>query len=1238
MKSRKSIRNLSLLTLTVSLLSQSMPAAAVYGTAPDVGQTDAGGGRWMAGEYHVHTYESDDAQRSLQTVLDNAFEQYGMDWIALADHLRMSGRDDEGNPVPGGPIPFSKGMALYQVPKIKQLQDANKYKDKIIFSGFEWDMPTYDHIGIGILADSPDQSLKAASEFEYLFTNRDESLFDPADVAVWKATYSRAYTTSQDARTGLSWIKGNFPKNSYALLNHPSRKTNSGGTVYKISDIRDFNNIAPETFFGMEGMPGNQMEPDRGGLNLTTPKNRTYGGADYMIAKVGGVWDALLGEGRRFWNFSNSDYHFDISDDNKYSSGYKPGEYSKNYTWVNGSDMQAVLEGMRSGKSFSVFGDLINALDYHIDANGTRKEMGEELSVKEGDPLMLTIRFKSPDKNNNGDPVQVDHVDLIAGDVTGYAAPGTPEYAKDTNDSTQVLQRFTSSDWTQDAEGYNVITYNLGAAGKNQYFRLRGTNLGTDVAGETSNGEPLIDPKTDIADNATRFAEINKRNYSDLWFYSNPIFVNVEPYSDQQAVNDTVAALDLGDMSGVTADIELPAQGQHGAAVQWESMNPSVVAIANNKGIVTRPAAGQPDAKVTLKATVSRGTTSEVKTFEVTVKALAYTDAQAVALAKNALTLGDTSSVENDLKLPAAGAQGTVITWKSSNPVYMDDNGKMVFHPDKDTDLTLTATIKRGNAVDVKIFSVTLKGDASITPLQLSWTMKTSDGNPYASGAWTNQNVTASVYANVYVPGSTVSLELSTDGGAYLAYNSQSKVEVTSEGEHTLQFRAKDSLGHTAELPLAVSIDRTAPVITLKGSPSIIMLVGTPYNEQGAEAADHVGIAGEIAITGTVDTKTIGTYTLHYNATDLAGNAAAEVTRTVNVVAPQGNSNHHGSGGGSSTPTNTSNNSTNGNNTNQGTEASSSQVAVTTAQGAEGGIKDVLQFKIPSGAVKEDGKIQAVLLPSAQIPSFGSLKAVSQAVELTSTTGRTFTKPVEIKMFYKADSIAPGSKPAVYYYNETQKRWIYLGGTVNPDGSITVNVKHFTKFAVLEYKPAVFPDLSGHWAAPYTERLTGMNVIQGFEDGKFRPEQTVTRAQFAKMIAEAMGLQATAASTSFADDNQIPSWAKGSIAAAVQAGLINGYEENGRLLFKADQTITRAEMAVMMSRALSANGYKGGEANAISFKDASHIPDWAQASVKASAVSGILNGYEDQTFRPSAGATRAESSAMIYKLLEALNI
>ncbi|MFD0679663.1 MULTISPECIES: S-layer homology domain-containing protein [unclassified Paenibacillus] len=1144
-KSMQWLRLATLFPLTVSLFGQSIPTATVYGasnaqmnisSAPSTG-------KWMTGEYHVHTTQSDDAAnsdgvvQSLESVLDNGFEKYGMDWIAISDHLRMSKSDAEGNPVMGGPIPLSEGIIRFQAPKIKQLQQAGKYQDKTIFSGFEWDMPTYEHVGVGILTDNPGSpaALKVSNQFEYLFSDRAASLFDPADVSAWNAKDSKVFKTRDDARTGLKWLETNYPKTSYAILNHPSRKT-----VYTIADIRDFNNLAPDVVFGFEGMPGNQMEPDRGGLNLSSPKNKTHGGADYMLAKLGGAWDALLGEGRRFWTYSNSDSHFEISGNRQYSSGYWPGQYSKNYTWVNGTDMQAILEGMKSGKSFSVFGDLINALDFNIAGNGNKEEMGGDLHVKEGDSLQLTIRFKSPEKNNNGDNVKLDHVDLISGDVTGKTTPGTDAYNKDTNDSTKVVETFTSSDWKKDEEGYNVITYSLGAASKNRYFRLRGTNLGMNVDGETSNGEPLVDVKTDIADNETRFAEINKRNYNDLWFYSNPIFVSTEPYSDQQAVTDSSAAADLGNTSAITSDIALPQDGLHGATVSW----------------------------------------------------------------------------------------------KSSNHLLIADDGKLVFRPKQDTVVNLTATFKRGVVTGSKTFYVTVKGADNSASLQLQGTMKTADGQSYLSGTWTNQNVTASVYASVYSPMVSYVVQLSTDGGQhYVPYENGSSVNVTDEGTHTLLFRATDNLGNEALQPLVVNIDRTSPVISLKGDSTINLPLGTEYIEQGATAADNAGISDSVAVTGMVDKQTRGIYTLHYNVKDLAGNAAVEVVRTVNVFSGNSSGSSSGNGGSSggvspSTPSTTNPSSE---------QRPSLEVTVNAKQGAEGSLKDVAKFKVPADAIPADAKINLVVIPADQVPSEGKLQALSQPVEFTSTTGHIFNKPIEITFNYKADQVIEGHKAAVYYYNEQQQRWIYLGGTVNPDGTITISVKHFTKFAVYDYQPTTFKDLAGHWAAPYTDRLIGMNVIQGLEDKSFRPEDRVTRAQFAKILVEALGLPTTATITDFADDSEIPAWAKAYVTAAVKAGFIQGYEENGAKLFKADKTITRAEMSVMIANALNKAVRKSvdGELN---FQDAPSIPAWAGASVNAAVSAGILSGYEDHTFRSSRPASRAEAAVIIYKLLDALDI
>jgi hypothetical protein len=122
----------------------------------------------------------------------------------------------------------------------------------------------------------------------------------------------------------------------------------------------------------------------------------------------------------------------------------------------------------------------------------------------------------------------VDHVDLIVGDVTAKAAPGTPAYGVATNASTRVLRRFTAADWKVDADGYFSVSLPVEAK-KSQYFRLRGTNLAPDVAGLTANGEPLADQQTAGADNTARVNAINDRNYGSLWFYSNPVFVTVAP-------------------------------------------------------------------------------------------------------------------------------------------------------------------------------------------------------------------------------------------------------------------------------------------------------------------------------------------------------------------------------------------------------------------------------------------------------------------------------------------------------------------------------------------------------------------------------------------------------------------------------------------------------------------------------------------------------------------------------------
>jgi hypothetical protein len=511
------------------------------GPQPDSGPTcdvpsPPASGRWTSGDLHVHTIESDDAQVVLNTVLDQALSKNGLDWITLSNHLRLSSRNADGTTLDGGSIPESRAISLYEAPDVVAMRASGLYAGKTIFSSVEWDMPAHDHFGVGVVSGDPQSAavIKALNEFEYRFTNRDPALFDPADVASWGT--DRGFTTHADSVKALAWLEQHYPATAYGILTHPFRHPQS----YKVSDFRDFHEAAPHVFVAFEGMVGNQMEPDRGGYASpyvdANAQGRLYGGVDATVSKLGGMWDALLGEGRHLWNVGDSDFHFKTAG-GQYSSGYFPGEYARNYVWVDGSDMPAVLAGLRSGKAFSVYGNLISALDFRVSACAVAPaEMGGELTVPKDTKVRITIRWKSELPSNYETPVgsgrvpgaipKVDHVDLIVGDVTAKAQPGTPEYDNGTNASTHVVSRFDAAAATVDGDGFHVVTFDT-TASKNQYFRLRGTNLGVDVAGETAGGEPLADAPVNLTDNQARFDGINDRNYADLWFYSNPIFVTV---------------------------------------------------------------------------------------------------------------------------------------------------------------------------------------------------------------------------------------------------------------------------------------------------------------------------------------------------------------------------------------------------------------------------------------------------------------------------------------------------------------------------------------------------------------------------------------------------------------------------------------------------------------------------------------------------------------------------------------
>ncbi|MCR2806284.1 S-layer homology domain-containing protein [Paenibacillus soyae] len=177
-----------------------------------------------------------------------------------------------------------------------------------------------------------------------------------------------------------------------------------------------------------------------------------------------------------------------------------------------------------------------------------------------------------------------------------------------------------------------------------------------------------------------------------------------------------------------------------------------------------------------------------------------------------------------------------------------------------------------------------------------------------------------------------------------------------------------------------------------------------------------------------------------------------------------------------------------------------------------------------------------------------------------------------------------------------------------------------------------FNDLNGHWAKQEIERAAGLGFVAGYADGTFRPQNHVTRAEFATMVSRAMELKPKGgADPSFADLDRIPDWAKPSVLEAQTAGVITGYED---ATFRPDLLINRSEMAAMMMRTLDTKMDEGWKP---AFADTDSIPVWAQPSVAAAAEAGLIKGRDNNKFVPAANATRAEAVVLILRLIDYKN-
>lgn len=454
----------------------------------------------------------------------------------------------------------------------------------------------------------------------------------------------------------MKWMKEFHANGSYYVPAHLERAgpfNPDGNNGFNIEHLRNFNNAAPSVAFGFETQPGHGASSNRGeyqvkrnsiaGVLTDSVGGTTYGGTGVYGAQLGGVWDALLGEGRNFWFFASSDWHNRGSfgpDDRRSTQDFYPGEYQRNYTMVrNGSDKlrpQKIVDGLRTGNNFAASGQLIDRLAFiacasypgpgarsnaavealavaaatnntDIDTTGCAT-MGEKLVVRPGAEIVVSIVVRDPDGANyspytfsNPSLLQIgatqpinmpvlDHIDLIRGLVSGYKTPGSADYAGEwprntnwlridgttadlsvvpaaaKNTTASVIKTFSGAGATPwmpvvsgvDSSTFRKMTYRVPAVSASQYVRLRGSNLPAAVPFETdTSGNPLADIYTNASNTAMlkipcttvgtslsgnaidgcpahlpvvggqKMVAYDVAAWSDLWFYSNPIYIQV---------------------------------------------------------------------------------------------------------------------------------------------------------------------------------------------------------------------------------------------------------------------------------------------------------------------------------------------------------------------------------------------------------------------------------------------------------------------------------------------------------------------------------------------------------------------------------------------------------------------------------------------------------------------------------------------------------------------------------------
>ncbi len=166
---------------------------------------------------------------------------------------------------------------------------------------------------------------------------------------------------------------------------------------------------------------------------------------------------------------------------------------------------------------------------------------------------------------------------------------------------------------------------------------------------------------------------------------------------------------------------------------------------------------------------------------------------------------------------------------------------------------------------------------------------------------------------------------------------------------------------------------------------------------------------------------------------------------------------------------------------------------------------------------------------------------------------------------------------------------------------------------------AAFSDTQGQWASPAIQKMADQGIVTGMPDGSFKPDNSVSRAEFAVLVVKAFKLDNPNGKV-FNDTSA--HWANDYITVANACGIVKGYSDTK---FGPDDTVTREQMAVIITKAakLTTSG------KALDFNDNAKVSNWAKDAVAIASAQKVMAGFPDGSFQPQAKATRAQAVMVI---------